>query len=326
MSSEKTDFLVVGAGIAGLLCATVLERAGKSVRVLDKGRGFGGRMATRRMAGGRLDHGAQFFTVRSPDFRAFVDEWLEAGWIREWFRRAPWDRDPSGHPRYCGVNGMTDVPKGLAAGLAVERECRVERAVWDPSTGWTCAAAGGGEFRAECLVLTAPVPQSVAILEGAGIHLPETDWERMRGIDYEPSLAALLILDGPGGLPDPGGLKLAEGPAAWIGDNYRKGISPGVHAVTVHSTAAFARAHWDSPDAVRLPLLREAAAPFLQAAIVDAAVHRWRYNVPLNPWEDGPGYYWSEEFALGLAGDGFGGPRIEGSALSGIRLGRHLAG
>ena len=85
------DVLVIGAGISGLLCASELQRAGVSVRVLDKGRGVGGRMATRRMGGGRFDHGAQFFTVREPSFQSYVDEWLQAGVIQEWFRHAPSD-------------------------------------------------------------------------------------------------------------------------------------------------------------------------------------------------------------------------------------------
>lgn len=68
-----TDVLIIGGGISGLLCATELKRAGMSVRVVDKGRGVGGRMATRRMAGGRLDHGAQFFTVRDERYQAYVD-------------------------------------------------------------------------------------------------------------------------------------------------------------------------------------------------------------------------------------------------------------
>lgn len=324
MDVQGKQVLVVGAGIAGLLCATILRRRGASVRVVEKGRGFGGRMATRRMAGARLDHGAQFFTVRTPEFAPWVEEWLGRGWIREWFRQAPWDSHPAGHPRYCGINGMTDVAKGLAGDLEVVRSTRIESARWSPE-GWVCADDEGGEHGADVLVLTAPVPQSVAILEGSGIRLPADDWERMRAVDYEPCLTALLILDGPSGLPEPGGVKPAEGPVAWLGDNSRKGISPDVSAVTVHSTPAFAREHWDSADEVRLPLLLEAASEHLSAGIGEASTHRWRFNVPLSePWE--PGFYWSEEFFLGLAGDGFGGPRVEGSAVSGIRLGERIGG
>ena len=108
---QTTDVLIIGAGISGLLCASELQRAGKTVRVLDKGRGLGGRMATRRMAGGRLDHGAQFFTVRDGRLKAYADEWLAAGVIKKWYRHTPGYRDPAGHARYCGINGMTDAPK-----------------------------------------------------------------------------------------------------------------------------------------------------------------------------------------------------------------------
>ena len=95
--TDTTDVLIIGAGIAGLLCATELNKTGRSVRILEKGRGPGGRMATRRMGKARLDHGAQFFTVRSHSFQRYVDEWLEAGVIREWFRHAPHDTNAYGY-------------------------------------------------------------------------------------------------------------------------------------------------------------------------------------------------------------------------------------
>jgi predicted NAD/FAD-dependent oxidoreductase len=59
-------FVVVGAGISGCVCAYELSKAGHEVVVVEKGRGVGGRMATRRMQGARIDHGAQFLTARSP--------------------------------------------------------------------------------------------------------------------------------------------------------------------------------------------------------------------------------------------------------------------
>ncbi|MFW5743027.1 MAG: NAD(P)-binding protein [Spirochaetota bacterium] len=42
---------MVGAGIAGLTAARRLVDASRDVTVLDKGRGVGGRMATRRFGG-----------------------------------------------------------------------------------------------------------------------------------------------------------------------------------------------------------------------------------------------------------------------------------
>ena len=48
-SKFETDVVIVGAGICGLLAANTLSAGGYRVIVLDKGRGLGGRLATRRI-------------------------------------------------------------------------------------------------------------------------------------------------------------------------------------------------------------------------------------------------------------------------------------
>src|SRR4028118_2371524 len=51
------DVAVIGAGMAGLSCAQRLRQAGYSVAVVEKSRGAGGRVATRRVQGPRAAHG-----------------------------------------------------------------------------------------------------------------------------------------------------------------------------------------------------------------------------------------------------------------------------
>ena len=69
--------------------------------MLDKGRGVGGRMATRRFGGASFDHGTQFFTVRGDRFGDLVEGWISAGAAAEWargFADAEGQRPPDGHP------------------------------------------------------------------------------------------------------------------------------------------------------------------------------------------------------------------------------------
>tara|TARA_R100000027_G_scaffold391_7_gene517 strand:- start:8189 stop:9109 length:921 start_codon:yes stop_codon:yes gene_type:complete len=303
------------------MVASELQEAGVCVKVVEKGRGFGGRMATRRMAGARIDHGAQFFTVRSEQFRQRVMGWLDQGIVHEWFRAAPWDSGPEEYPRYRGNAGMTDVAKALAAPLDVERSVRLVNASWS-GVGWRAESDGGRSYEADVLILTPPVPQSVALLSESGIQLPGSDWVALSEMDYEPCLTGLFVLSGPSGIPAPGAMKVKDGPVVWMGDNTQKGISPDVSAVTVHSSPEFARQYWDAADDERLPVLIEAASRHLDSDVVEASIHRWRYNVPTRVWSSP--FYWNDSFALGLAGDSFGGARIEGAALSGLALSRYL--
>lgn len=312
---SHTDVLIVGAGISGLLCATELQRAGLKVRLVDKGRGFGGRMATRRMAGGRLDHGAQFFTVRDRRFQGYVDEWLDAGVIREWFRHSPKDSNPNGYPRYCGVNGMSDAPKFLAESLHVERSTRIIELSRELDT-WVARSDSGSQFTAGYLVITAPAPQAISLLDTTGLKYAGDDEAGLRAIRYAKGLSTLAILDGPSALPENGIIQLVKSPLALIADNRVKEISPDVHAITIHADADFAEAHWDSPNDLRGPLMLEAAAPWLGSQVVEYDCHRWGFTSPLNPWHEK--HFTNSSLGLTLAGDSFGGARVEGAALSGI--------
>lgn len=114
----QTDVLIVGAGMSGLMAAGVIQRYGLQVKVLDKGRSVGGRLATRRIGQGQGDHGAQFFTVRTPEFQRWIDDWLDDGLIFRWsigWSSGEYEHVPvDGYPRYAVYGGMNALAKHLA--------------------------------------------------------------------------------------------------------------------------------------------------------------------------------------------------------------------
>ena len=67
----------------------------------------------------------------------------------------------------------------------------------------------------------------------------------------------------------------------------------------------------------------DAAAPYIKAKVLSYNCHRWAYTTPINPWYEP--FYRNASLRLTLAGDSFGGPRIEGEALSGIQAASAIA-
>ena len=309
------DVLVVGAGISGLICATELQNSGLQVVLLDKGRSAGGRLSTRDILGARVDHGAQFFTVRDPRFQNYADQWIDSGVIREWFRHADWDTNAAGYSRYCGVAGMNSIAKYLASTLDVRQSEEVET-LSRRRDCWFANSKNGNKYVAKKLIITTPLPQALALMETTNLSWAGDLLPRLKQVRYDKGLAALVLLDQPSLVPAPGALKLSNGPLVWIADNQMKGISPDVTALTLHASAKFATKHWDSSDAVRGQLMLNAAKQFIQGQVLDLHCHRWGFTMPLNPWPQA--YLSMERFDLVLAGDAFGGPRIEGAALSGF--------
>ncbi len=311
-TAQNTEVLVIGTGMAGLTAAAALQRAGRRVLVLDKGRGVGGRLASRRMDGATFDHGAQFITARDPRFAAVLEQAHQAGAVVEWCRGFADGAD--GHVRWRGKAAMTGVAKHLAAGLDLIMGTQV--AALRPAGNRWCAVTTTGEtFSAEAVLLTPPVPQSLAMLDAGGLVLPPELRTRLAAIDYERCLAVMAVLEGPSQVPPPGGLAPTTGPIAWIADNQMKGISA-EPAVTIHATHAFSLEHWDRDRQESGRSLLAAAAPWLGAGVKTFQVHGWRYSKPLQVDEERCVIV-SHAPALVLAGDAFAGPRVEGAALSG---------
>ena len=166
---HKAEILIVGAGMAGLTAASDLQQAGHNVLVIDKGRGLGGRLASRRIGQATFDHGAQFITTRESRFTAVIEGMLKMGVVEEWYRNSP--DGSEGHPRWRGKPAMTAVPKYLARDLNVLLEKKVVSLHRDPE-GWITTLDNGEKIFAGAVVLTPPVPQSLVLLDTSEVVLP----------------------------------------------------------------------------------------------------------------------------------------------------------
>jgi renalase len=300
------DVVVIGAGLSGLTAAQALSHQGYRVLVVDKSRGVGGRLATRRVLDQPVDHGCRFL---QPDLKA---DWLAKLWDRGILR--PWQpqvfevgedhrlRPQPSSPSYLvAPQGMTTVAKTLAQGLPLWRQWRVTQIV-PQGSGWqvfgVCPGPHPEQIQAKAVVIAIPAPQLGAVLQGAASHNAALQalLTSLQAVRFD-SVMTVMAAYGPAANLAP---ELPPNPAsgwmvvgrdhpdlAWAGLDSSKRLAPTEAVVVFHSTPAFAQTHLDAPDLQPVgQQLLTALTPSLGPAIVAPRwmqVHRWRYGLVNQP-------------------------------------------
>ncbi len=311
MLEEKvtTDVLVVGAGIAGLTAATLLHERGHGVLVVDKGRGVGGRMASRRLGSATFDHGAQVLSATGSEFSTALRAWSRLGWVDEWFTDTSEDVTC-----WRGVPAMTAVPKHLAEYLDVQLETKVV-ALHEADGCWSAETADGPSLRANAVLLATPVPQALELLAAGAWDVDAADRAALEAVRYECCIAVMAVLRGVSRIPAPGFLVPDRCPVSWIADNQQKGISS-VPCITVHATPEFSRDCWAEDRREIGRALLDHCAPWIGSECDEFQAHGWLYSKPTH-FGDGAFRVLHTAPPLLIAGDAFGGPHVEGAAFSG---------
>lgn len=323
MTARKVDIAIVGAGLAGLMAGRRLMESGLSVAIFESAPVVGGRIMTDSVGKGRADSGAQFFTVREPEFAIIVAQWLRDGvvfeWTRGWSDDSLGDSIADGYPRYAARDGFAALAEYLASDLPIYRSCPVESlSVQDGK--WIVADPNPSSMvQARAALLCLPVPEALSISAKGGVVLPEEERRALAAIRYGRCLCGLFEIEGGDELPFPGAVQQPDQAITWVADNLRKGVSANSRAITAHVGLAASEAYWSADDEEVLAWIWKEIGEWFSAAtrITDARLVRWPYAVPLSTY---PGRYLLGALAplLAFAGDAFNGPRVEGAVLSGL--------
>lgn len=317
--SDAPKIVIVGAGVAGLAAARRFCRAGFRVALVDKGERIGGRVCTRTLAvPGRgiasFDHGAQCWRayenapVQRPSHRP---EDLSSILADAVLRVRPWELRGGDLARACGGNtfavdgGMRELAIRLAPkssdGVDVRLQTRVE-SIAPTASRWKVRTADGESISADGLVLTAPLPQSLDLLERSQVAFPAAEWERLRRVDYTRCLAVLLLVDG-NVRPPTSGAGFDSAVVEYIAENQDKGVSAVGPALTVLTRHDFALTHWESSDESIVAAVVAALPPWVSRVVVASQVKRWRYAQAADPFPEA--FAVLRDPPLVLAGDGF---------------------
>lgn len=295
---------VIGAGMAGISAARVLHDAGKRVVVFEKSRGFGGRCATKRWEGHAVDHGAQYFTIRSREFRDALGSACGASLKILAAPILDGNHQPlPDEPRYYHTGGNSRIARDLAAGLETRLEQRLENPA-RTGDGWKV----GGELF-DLVLATAPWPQTLAL---AGLDPGPSP--------YHPCLTLVLRYEGPpaGKSREIYAFSNPDDPVlSWTAcENHKEGrVSGGQTVLVAQASPSFSREHYDRDPAEWSAILGERTAERWEIRDREPAgqmAHRWRYarvfTAP-TPTPLPPGWLY--------AGDALARSRVEDAWISG---------
>lgn len=299
---------IIGAGITGIACARLLHRAGLHVRVFDKGRGIGGRMATRRGPQGmQFDHGAQDLPVSDPEFLATLRGLGDAV--------APW-----GDRGWVGRPGMSDVVRAMAAGLEVTQGAMIAGLRRDGS-GWQIALDDRW-IDAGCVVLAIPAPQARDLLRADHPFAAALDH-----VTYDPCVTLMAGLSPDA--PRPFAWAEGSGAAAWIAHDGGKPGRQGQPLATwvMQADPEYSARHidlaFDDLAAMMAPVLldRLGAEP---RHLQHSAAHRWLYARASRPL--GEAFLADMDAGLLVGGDWALGPTARDGWASGTAMAAQILG
>ncbi len=313
---------VIGAGLSGITVARSLENDAE-VTIFEKSRGVGGRMATRRNGPHAFDHGAQYFTIRSQEFKAFIQPLIESGIIAPWEAQhaqydgsqiVDTDRWKTGESRYVGVPGMNSVVKHLSNGITILRNTRITSLTKEEK--WILKDEQDqrhGEF--DWVISTIPAPQAKLLLPPTASYYADIAAVSMR------SCFAVML-----GFADPPPIThqvihIKNADISWIALNSHKPGRANTHTVVIHSSEEYAEAHSNADhDKISKHLCSEVqriTGIALDSAI-HTAVHLWRYanNATREPLP----VFIDYDLQLASCGDWCCGGRVEGAFTSSYRI------
>lgn len=315
---------IIGAGLAGLSCAHALRGKGVTVDIFEEAPTIGGRVATTCIGADRFDHGAQYFSPNSADFRSYLEIALESGYAARWTPRIVERGGRRGVPNgawFVGRPGMSSIVRPLAhsSRIAVGRRARSLERRENGWHVWFEDDTSAGSF--DAVAIAVPAPKALDLVSS----IPAFQ-SALRDVRMLPCWALMVCTEGKG-LPAQDVFTEVSEVIPWIARNNTKpGRNTEAETLVVHASPSWslsaenadpedvAAELWsDVCDALNLPPIRP----------LHMMSYFWRHGVVERPL--GQSHLFCPDLKIGLAGDWCLGASGEHAFTSGGELGRAIS-
>lgn len=313
---------IIGAGLAGLTCASALNGLVSQVKVFEKTIFSGGRVSCLRAGEYEFNHGAQYFTVSNPLFWNIVSGWQNEGLVRPWngwiveLQKGQISNSDVATQRFVGQPRMQTIVEKLSANCDLVTSSNISEIEAQVDGGWRLFNERGDYLGAFDIVIIATAAHQVASLCRSITEISEpadniamtTCWSGMFAFETRLDLPfdAAHVLDSP---------------LSWISRQQGNGQQSDADCWVLHASPEWSQKYAASFRGRVMHALLDAfweATDLVAAKPIASSVHCWKHAAPINPITQDSLFV--ESKTIGACGDWCTAPRVEGAVLSGFSM------
>ena len=312
-----SSFCVIGSGISGATIANLLNKK-HNVDLYDKARGLGGRSSFKRLDKIRgFDHGTQYFSPKTPEFKKFTKKLIEKKILKIWEGNHKFlsdkKKENKKHVKVIGRKGNNDISKYLLKNVRCYFQSELKKINFQ-NRKWNLIFNNGEIRNYENLILTCPFPQ----LKKLSKKYIKNSFIKEK-IKMDANITILIEIKKTNlGYSS---FLFNDRILGWAGyENSKKRFKSKSDLWTLQSTF-----NWANKKINQNKVLKKTNAKILidkffkltgikRTKVLFSLNHGWKYSSNSKPLKLKS--YWNSRLNLGVCADWFNGPRLESGWIS----------
>lgn len=320
---------IIGAGMAGLSCASKLMLHGYNVEVFESQKHAGGRLYSIDLDNFQCDLGAPYFTVANAEFKNLLQAWREnwqanswQGWLVELENSNALTRVDAAQKRYVGVPNMHNILDSWSSVCEIHYHCEIIKIIrhQEDSSKWQLLSKKRSinkRFDAVIVATTPLVAQNLLLFSPkiatqiAKVHM-QPSWVAVFGFSqpFTVGFDAATVVDSA---------------ITWMHNSNSKPERHGMQAWVLQAGSEWSEKHLNAAEE---QVCAKLEVEFAKAVGIDlppasfAHAHLWRESICVNPLASGA--LWHKKLKIGACGDWCEAARVEGAFLSGQKMAAKL--
>ena len=312
-----SSFCVIGSGISGATIANLLNKK-HTVDLYDKARGLGGRSSFKRLDKIRgFDHGTQYFSPKTPEFKKFTKKLIEKKILKIWEGNHKFlsdkKKENKKHVKVIGRKGNNDISKYLLKNIRCYFQSELKKINFQ-NRKWNLIFNDGEIKNYENLILTCPFPQ----LKKLSKKYIKNSFIKEK-IKMDANITILIEIKKTNlGYSS---FLFNDRILGWAGyENSKKRFKSKSDLWTLQSTF-----NWANKKINQNKVLKKTNAKILidkffkltgikRTKVLFSLNHGWKYSSNSKPLKLKS--YWNSRLNLGVCADWFNGPRLESGWIS----------